>query len=94
MFGLYFHGLLGKRPLSETPIKRATVNEDFESISVEESIFLEKKHKAMKYRIEGESAALEKYAGELIYQDFQLREAWVKCSNETQSISYGALFLG
>ena len=93
MFGLYFHGLFGKRPLSETPIKRAMVIEDFERIIVEESIFLDK-HEVVKYRIEGASAALEKYEGELIYQDFQLQEAWIKCSNETQSISYGALFLG
>jgi hypothetical protein len=93
MFGLYFHGLFGSYLPLEMPIKREMIIEDFENIIVEESIFPEKRE-AVKYRIEGVSAALEKYRGELIYQDFQLQEAWIECSDETQSISYGALFLG
>ena len=93
MFGLYFNGLFGNYLLWEMPIKRQIVLEDFENCSVEESIYPEKRE-AVKFKIEGHSMALENYKGQLIYNNFQLQEAFIGCKNETQSISYGAFFLG
>ena len=93
MFGLYFHGLFGNYLLWEMPIKRENRAEDFENVPVTEAIFPEKRE-AVKYKIEGKSSALERYEGQLVYDDFQLQEALIECENETQSIKYGALFLG
>ncbi len=93
MFGLYFHGLFGNYLLWEMPIKRENRAEDFENAAVTEAIFPEKRE-VVKYKIEGKSSALERYEGQLVYDDFQLQEALIECENETQSIKYGALFLG
>lgn len=93
MFGLYFHGLFGNYLLWEMPIKRENRAEDFENAPVTEAIFPEKRE-VVKYKIEGKSSALERYEGQLVYDDFQLQEALIECENETQSIKYGALFLG
>ena len=93
MFGLYFHGLFGNYLLWEMPIKRENRAEDFENAPVTEAIFPEKRE-VVKYKIEGKSSALERYEGQLVYDDFQLQEALMECENETQSIKYGALFLG
>lgn len=93
MFGLYFHGLFGNYLLWEMPIKRENRAEDFENAPVTEVIFPENREK-VKYKIEGKSSALERYEGQLVYDDSQLQEALIECENETQSIKYGALFLG
>jgi len=93
MFGLYFHGLFGNYLLWEMPIKRENRAEDFENAAVTEAIFPENRE-MVKYKIEGKSSALERYEGQLVYDDFQLQEALIECENETQSIKYGALFLG
>lgn len=93
MFGLYFHGLFGNYLLWEMPIQRENRAEDFENTLVKEFIFPEKRE-MVKYKIEGKSPALEKYEGQLIYDNFQLQEALIECKNEVQSIKYGAVFLG
>lgn len=93
MFGLYFHGLFGNYLLWEMPIKRENRAEDFENVLVNETIFPEKRD-VVKYKIEAKSSALDRYEGQLIYDDFQLQEALMECKNDTQSIKYGALFLG
>lgn len=93
MFGLYFHGLFGSYRAWEMPIVRENFAEDFKNALVREEIYPEKKE-GIKYKIKGESLALSNYKGELIYEDFQLQEALIECENETQSIKYGALFLG
>lgn len=93
MFGIYFHGLFGNYLLWEMPLKRAIRLDDFDRELVNEKIFPEKKE-AIKYKIQGSGAGLVHYGGELIYSNFQLKEALIECGNHSQSFKYGALFLG
>lgn len=93
MFGLYFHGLFGNYLLWEMPIRREKTAPDFDNEIIWESIYPEKKE-TVRYKIEANGNGFEKYEGELIYDNFQLKEAFIECKKETQSVKYGALFLG
>lgn len=93
MFGLYFHGLFGNYLLWEMPIVRKQTVDDFKNCEVTERIHPEKKD-AVRYKITGQSNALYKYEGELIYKEHQLQEALIELEDSSQSIKYATLFLG
>lgn len=93
MFGLYFHGLFGNYLLWEMPIVREKIAEDFENIEVTEQIHPEKKD-GVRYKIKGKSNSVDKYEGELLYEDYQLQEALIEIEDEMQSVKYATLFLG